>query len=58
MEEVQVIEEAFRRLVRVRDDQPRSIAQFAQLRMQERGEGEPAGGAVQASNSGTACSAS
>jgi len=58
MEEVQVIEEAFSRFVRAGDDQPRSIPQFARLRMQERGEGEPGGGAVQAGNSGTACSAS
>jgi hypothetical protein len=46
MEKVQVIKEAFSRLVRPGDDQPRSISQFSQLRMQERGEGKPSGGAV------------
>ncbi len=54
MEKVQVIKEAFRRLVRTRDDQPRTIPQFAQLRMPERGEGEPGGGAVDTSDRGTA----
>ena len=58
MEKVQVIKEAFSRLVRPGNDQPRSIPQFAQLRMQERGKGKPGGGAVQAGDRRTACSAS
>jgi hypothetical protein len=48
MEKVQVVEEAFRRLVRPGHDQPRSIPQCARLRMQERSESKPSGGAVQA----------
>ena len=46
VEKVQIIEEAFSRLIRPSDDQPRSIPQFAQLGMQECGEGKPGGGAV------------
>jgi hypothetical protein len=46
MEKKQVIKEAFSRLVRPGDDQPRSISQLAQLRMQKHGEGKPGGGAV------------
>ena len=58
MEKVQVIKEAFSRLVRPGHDQPRPISQFAQLGMQERGEGESGGGAVQAGDRRTTCSAS
>jgi hypothetical protein len=54
MEKVQVIKEAFRRLVRTRDDQPRTIPEFAQLRMPERGKGEPGGGTVDTGDRGTA----
>jgi 7-alpha-hydroxysteroid dehydrogenase len=43
------------RLVRPGNDQPRSIPQCARLRMQERGEGKPGGGTVQAGDRGTAC---
>jgi hypothetical protein len=55
MEKAQVIKEAFSRLVRPGDDQPRSISQFSQQGMQERGEGKSGGGAMQAGDCGTAC---
>ena len=58
MEKLEVIEEAFSRLVRPGHNQPRPMSQFSQLGMQERGEGKPGGGAVQAGDRGTACSAS
>jgi hypothetical protein len=46
MEKVQVIKEAFSRLVRPGDDHPGSIPQFAPLRMKKRGEGKSGGGTV------------
>lgn len=52
MEKVEVVEEAFSRLVRRGDDQPRSFAQFPRLRMEKRGEGESGGGAAQAGDRG------
>ena len=55
MEKVQVIKEAFSRLVRPGNDQPRPISQFSQLGMQERGEGKSGGGAMQAGDCWTAC---
>ena len=48
VEKLEVIEEAFSRLVRPGDDQPRTMSQFSQLGMQECGEGKPGSGAVQA----------
>src|SRR5262249_49576246 len=44
MEEVQIVKEAFSRLVRPGDDQPRSIPQCVCLSMEERGQGKPGGG--------------
>jgi hypothetical protein len=46
MEKMEVIKEAFSRLVGPGNDQPRSISHGAYLRMQECGEGKPGGGAV------------
>jgi hypothetical protein len=57
MEKLQIIEEAFRRLIRSSDDEPGPIAQFLQSGMQERGESKPGGGTMQAGDRGTACSA-
>ena len=48
MKKVQVIKEAFSRLIRPGHDQPRPISQFPQLRMQERSEGKSGSGAMQA----------
>ena len=55
VEKMQVVEETFSRFVRSGDDQPGAISQFARLRMQERGEGKPASGAMQAGDRRTAC---
>jgi hypothetical protein len=46
MEKMEVIKEAFSRLVGPGDDQPRTIRRGTYLRMQECGEGKPGGGAV------------
>jgi hypothetical protein len=46
MEKMQVIKEAFSRLVGLGDDQPRTIPHGASLSMEECGEGKPGGGAV------------
>jgi hypothetical protein len=46
VEKLEIIEEAFSRLVRPGDDQPRPMSQFSQLGMQESGEGKPGGGAM------------
>jgi hypothetical protein len=48
MEKVQVIKEAFSRLIRSGHDQPRPISQFPQLGMQERREGKSGSGPMQA----------
>ena len=56
MEKMQVVKEAFSRLVRPSDDEPRSMSQFPQLGVQEGGEGKTGSGAMQAGYGGTACS--
>jgi hypothetical protein len=47
MEKVQVIKEAFSRFIRPGHDHPRAISQFSQLGVQEHGESQSGGGAMQ-----------